>query len=187
MNNAQQALRLAQYAKNDPTLIPNHLPHVPCDLRREIADLTTCIAAYEGIEDRDGTVSQWKKERQAAREALAVYQPFLDKLKEAWTMEHYRLEPTNGKPALEFTGELLGETDGASKGLSAYIDLELYKTQSGKFVVYKIGINTKPGSDVRRDYTIYDSLDDLKERVHWSIVTSELFNNAGLSLPTQSI
>ena len=76
----QQALRLAAYAANDPALIPNHLPHIPCDLRREIADLTTCIEAYAGLPDTDGSVARWIVEREAVREAHAVYQPFLDKL-----------------------------------------------------------------------------------------------------------
>jgi hypothetical protein len=71
---AERLLSLAEYAKKDPSLLPNHKNcYVPRDIQKLLDDNSEMINLLEGDEENLDVYNSYKEENRKLEEALLVY------------------------------------------------------------------------------------------------------------------
>lgn len=95
-------------------------------------------------------------------------------------MQKFSLENDNG-PEVEFTGELLARASSQRRNSYRWSEMDLYRTQGGKYVVHVIGETEVEGESTRYDVYIYPSKEEMMRSIRYSSLTAKLFENAGFA------
>lgn len=90
--------------------------------------------------------------------------------------------PNQWGPDIEFVGELLGSADSKTDVYKTrWIELQLYRTEKGKFVCAKIGRTTIFGEQDRWTVGFVNNLDEALDFFGPGYVTKVLMSRAGVS------
>ena len=96
--------------------------------------------------------------------------------------QEYLLEPTNGRPAVRFTGELLATVSSKRKGAKYWTELEAYYTRGGKWIVASIGAvdpDNDEGLTRHVDVFVFEDSDQLTRKIGHGRLSSKLYNKLG--------
>jgi hypothetical protein len=95
-------------------------------------------------------------------------------------MVEYLLEPTNGRPAFRFTGELIAKASSWRKNSHMWTVLKAYKTIGGKWVVQSIG-ETNPDNQDRRvvDVFVFESEEEMTRKIGHGRISEKLYTRLG--------
>jgi len=95
-------------------------------------------------------------------------------------MIEYLLEPTNGRPAFRFTGEIAAEASSWRKNAHMWTVLKAYKTIGGKWVVESIG-ETDPDNQYNRlvDVFVFNSDEEMTRKIGHGRLAETLYTRLG--------
>lgn len=101
----------------------------------------------------------------------------------------YVIEPTNGSPALKFTGELVASASSERNNSFKWTELEAYKTNGGKWVIVVIGaVNEGAEPHLKRlvEAHVFDAnqTDRLTSKIGYGRLARKLYERMGINTVT---
>ncbi len=87
----------------------------------------------------------------------------------------------SGQPALEFTGELVaGVTSNPHDDKDRWTELQLYKTNSGRYVMHVLGQTVLPDEHVRAKADVIDDIEKLPGVLGYTNLAKQLYAKINL-------
>lgn len=95
--------------------------------------------------------------------------------------KEYRIEPTKpGKAAIEFKGIERGFASSEREGVDRWTEMTLYETESGKWIVKRVGCSDRDGEEDREDYLIFRDQNRMTSRLDFNSLVQDLYAQAGI-------
>lgn len=94
-------------------------------------------------------------------------------------MRKYTLERDDCLP-LEFTGTEIARANTDRKRASRFVEMIVYRTKGGKFVVHEIGHTRKPGERTFLSGDVYETQQELADALGTSRLASDLLAQLGV-------
>jgi len=93
----------------------------------------------------------------------------------------------NKKPAVSFTGEIIGEATSKRSNSYRWTDMTGYKTQGGKFICHIVGTSTEGGEQFQKwsEVHVYDTEQEMIKDRGVNRLTNSLYNQMGFTIEVE--
>lgn len=98
--------------------------------------------------------------------------------------EEFLIEPTNGRPDVRFTGQLLASVSSARHNSTQWTDINAYKTTGGKWVIETLGQVSEDAPahmECRVNVLVFDNTEDMTRKVGFGRLAEQLYKKLGIN------
>lgn len=99
-------------------------------------------------------------------------------------MMKHTIAPTNGRPKVQFEGELLAAVNGRRNNSDRWAELKAYKTNGGKWIIEQIGHTLIEGEQTFVDFFVFDSESDMTAKIGSGRLAEKLWMKLGIETIT---